>query len=183
MTYQTDTGAWRDLGNGVPVPVYASGASGYDTKVAVPRPNNTTAYTAGDVVGGAYEVTNAGPVGGRVRVDYASLLPAIAAVPSGMTSFRRHFYSRTPPSALADNAPWVLATADIPYYLGYIDVGSPALPAASSGGLYVQTNQNSQPVQLESGSTSVFCYDVTNGGYTPAAGSEIYYSRTASLAI
>jgi hypothetical protein len=180
MTYATDVGAQRDLGNGVAVPVVASGASGYDYTATVTRPANTTAYTAGDVVGGAYELKNIGPVGGRVRLDFASLLPAISAIPTGMTSFRRHFYSATPPSALADNAPWDLTAADVPYYLGYIDVGSPVDVGSN---LYVQTNQNSQPLQLASGSTSIFCYDVTNGGYTPAANSEVYYMRCATLAV
>jgi hypothetical protein len=180
MTYPTDVGAQRDLGNGVTVPVVASGASGYDSTAAVTRPNNTTAYTGGDVVGGAYEMKLAGPIGGRVRVDFASLLPAISAIPTGMTSFRQHFYSIMPPSAIADNSPWDLPASDVPYYLGYIDVGSPADLGSS---LYVQTPQNSLPLQLAPGSTSVFCYAVTNGGYTPANGSEVYYSRIAALAV
>jgi hypothetical protein len=156
-------------------------ATSYDSTATVTRPANVTAYTAGDVVGGAYELTNIGPAGGLLRVGFASLMPAIAAVPTGMTSFRRHFYSRTPPSAIADNSPWLLTTADLPYYLGYIDVGSPALPAASSNALYVQDKQDLQPMRLET--TSLFCYEVTNGGFTPANNSEVYYMRCTSLAV
>jgi S-formylglutathione hydrolase FrmB len=153
-------------------------ASSFDSTATVTRPANTTAYTAGDVVGGAYELTFAGPVAGLLRIDFASLAIAVTAVPSGMTSFRRHFYSRTPPSAIADNAAWDLTAADLPYYLGYIDVGSPVDVGSS---LYVQVTQNQQPVKLET--ASLFCYEVTNGGFTPAANSEVYYMRCASLAV
>lgn len=156
-------------------------ATSYDSTATVTRPANATPYTAGDVVGGAYELAFIGPAGGLLRLDFASLTPILTAVPAGMTSFRRHFYSRTPPSAIADNGAWLLSAADAPYYLGYIDVGSPALPATSSGALYVQTVQNQQPMRLET--TSLFCYDVTNGGFTPAANSEVYLMRCASLGV
>jgi hypothetical protein len=154
--------------------------SSFDATATVTRPANTTAYTAGDVVGGAYELTFIGPNAGLIRIDFASLLAAVTAVPAGMTSFRRHFYTRTPPSAIADNAAWDLPAGDRAYYLGYLDVGSPADVGSS---LFVQSAQNLQPMRLEAGSTSLFCYEVTNGGYTPGANSEVYYMRCASVAV
>lgn len=133
-------------------------------------PDPAAAYAAGDVVGGAFEFTGLPKPGREFWLVRASLLIGASAIPPGMTSFRLHLYSKTPPSAIADNAAWDLTAADRPYYLGYADVGSPADAGAS---LHVQTTQiNDLFPAYDSG---LFGYLVTNGAYTPAAASESYY--------
>lgn len=137
-----------------------------------PRPANTTAYTAGDVVGATaavWKFNSIGKSGERILITSTGLRVNVTAVPSGMTSFRLHLYRATPPSALADNAAWTLHADDLSVYLGYIDLGSPALPAASSGALYVQQDQVNKQFQLAAGSSDLFGYLVTNGGYTPTS--------------
>lgn len=134
----------------------------------VTRPNNTTAYTAGQVVGGVITFPNAAQGGGgNIFVNFVSLLWNLAAVPSGMTSFRLHLYSSTPPSALADGATWDIPSGDRASYLGYIDLGTPVDIGST---LYVQTaGPNLTMQQIAALSSSLYGYMVTAGGYTPGA--------------
>lgn len=145
-----------------------TGSNSFVSSPTVTRPADTTAYTAGDVVGGVITFTGATPGNGEgVFVNFASLLWNLAAVPSGMTSFRLHLYSSTPPSAIADNAAWDLQSGDRSAYLGFIDLGTPADVGAS---VYVQTSgPNLTMQQVFASSTSLFGYMVTAGGYTPGA--------------
>lgn len=133
-------------------------------------PAVAAAYAAGDVVGGAFEFTGIPKPGKEFLLVRGSLVIGANAIPAGMTSFRQHLYTRTPPSAIADNAAWSLTAADRPYYIGYYDYGSPADVGDS---LHVQTPQiNDLFPAYDSG---LFGYLVTNGAYTPAAASELYY--------
>lgn len=144
----------------------------YKSQVTVTRPANTTAYTAGDVVGGAITFPDMGSTIGRdVVITTASLRIDVSAIPAGMTSFRLHLYSVTPPSALADNAAWDLPAGDRASYLGYIDVGSPADVGST---LYCQVDQVNKQLRLGSAETSLYGYLVTNGAFTPAGNSEVY---------
>jgi hypothetical protein len=140
----------------------------YKSQPTVTRPANTTAYAAGDVVGGAITFAEL-PKGINLLVTSAALRIDVAAIPTGMTSFRLHLYSLTPPSALADNAVWDLPAGDRACYLGYIDIGSPADVGST---LFVQADGVNK--HLLSRGTGVFGYLVTNGGFTPAGNSEVY---------
>lgn len=142
----------------------------YKSQPTVTRPANVTAYTAGDVLGGAIEFPTIGPFSGDIILTSAALRANITAIPAGMTSFRLHLYNVTPPSALADNAAWDLPDGDRAGYLGYIDLGSPADVGAT---VFVQVDQVNKQVRLRGG-YSLFGYLVTNGGFTPAANSEVY---------
>jgi len=135
----------------------------YKSKTTITRPADTTAYTAGDVVGGAFKL--AGMPGGNydLLITSVALAVHITAIPSGMTSFRQHLYSQAP-SVIADNAPWDLPAADRAIYLGYIDLGSPADVGST---LYVQADQVNK--HIRSGDDGVWGYLVTNGGYTPSS--------------
>ena len=89
----------------------------YRTAVTITRPSNTTAYTAGDVVGdtsGSAIITlsSIGPSGGYVLIQSVSLVFSDASVPSGMGSFRLHFYSASP-TAIADNAAFAAPASPI----------------------------------------------------------------------
>lgn len=154
-------------------------SGGFKSKPTVTRPNDTTPYAAGDVVGGAITFASIGPAGGHVMLTSCDLMVALAAVPSGMTSFRLHLYDVTPPSALADNTAWDLPSGDRASYLGYVDMG---LPVDLGSTLYVQTDSVNRQSKLAAASTSLFGYLVTTGAYTPTA-SEVYTPTLRAAAI
>lgn len=146
----------------------------FKSQPTVTRPANTTAYTAGDVVGGAFEFVGI-PSMEQLLLTSGALSIDVSAIPSGMTSFRFHFYDRTPPSAIADNAAFDLPSGDRPYYQGYMDVGSPADVGST---LYCQVDSVNR--HLKSGATGLWCYMVTNGAFTPAGNSETYRPSVAA---
>lgn len=127
--------------------------------------NAASAHLANDVVGAsaaALTFANLCPAAGREVIFTSTRLRYdIAAIPSGMTSFRLYLYNVTPPSALADDAPFDLPSGDRASFLGYVDLGSPVDLGST---LYVETNGNQK--QVTCASTSVFGYLVTNGAYT-----------------
>lgn len=147
----------------------ASGAGAYDVGLQITRPANQTAYTAGDVVGGALTFSSIGPSAGAIMINSSELELDIAAVPSGMTSFTLYLYSVTPPSALADNAPWDLPAGDRASFLGSLALGTPVDLGST---LYVIVGAIGKQIRLAS--ANVFGYLVTTAGYTPAANSEVY---------
>lgn len=152
--------------------------------VSFTRPDDTTAYDAGDVLGtsktagtsAAIEFTKTGPSGQRIYITSAALEVDLAAVPSGMTSFRLHLYNVTPPSVLVDGAAWDLPAGDRTSYLGYIDLGTPVDVGST---LYVQTDGINKQIKLSG--TSLFGYLQTIGGYTPAS-QTVYKVSLSALA-
>lgn len=137
---------------------------------AITRPANTTAYTANDVVGGVLTFSNVSPVaGGPIMLTSIDLRYDVASIPSGMTSFRLYLYNATPPSAIADNGAWDLGSGDRSAFIGFVDLGAPADIGST---LFAQVDGVNKQVHCASGSTSLFGYLVTLGGYTPAANSE-----------
>lgn len=147
---------------------------GYASTVSLTRTNDTNAYTANDVVGAATGSTSAltfmdigPPAGGEVFLTTVRFEIDIAAVISGMTSFRLYLYGATPPSALGDNAAWDLPSGDRASFKGYIDLG---MPIDLGSTLYVETAQINKQIAIPAGG-ALYGYLVTNGGYTPAASS------------
>lgn len=153
----------------------------YRSTVTVTRPSNTTAYTAGDVIGIAdagtpanagsavLTLSSAGPTAGYVLIQSVSLIFSDSSVPSGMGAFRVHFYNSSP-TAILDNAPFDLVSADRTGYLGYVDLSTP-LDFGSS--LYTQTDYSGRLVKLAAASTSLFAQIETRGAYTPVSGSSV----------
>lgn len=146
----------------------------YRTTVTITRPSNTTAYTAGDVVGDTggsaiLTFTNAGPSGGFVILQSASLVFSDSSVPSGMGAFRLHLYSATP-TAIADNAPFDLVSGERDTYMGYIDLSTP-LDFGST--LYTQVDYPGRLVKLAAASTTLFAELETRGAYTPVSASTV----------
>ena len=144
-------------------------AQGFGDAVSVTRPDNTTAYTANDVIGAAAGSTAAlafalGDAAGEYLITSTSLEVDLAAVPSGMMSFRLHLYSVTPPSALGDNVAWDLPAGDRASYLGYLDLGTPVDLGST---LFVQAEQVNKHITLAS--ANLYGYLVTIGGHTPAS--------------
>jgi len=131
----------------------------------VTRPNDTTAYAAFDVVGGAVELPKvAQPEGGLYVLRGLSLRIDAASIIASETSYRIHFYSVTPPSAQVDNAAFDLAAGDRASYLGYLDTGNVVDLGAT---LWAQLNDQNMPMLLVSG--SVFAVITTTAGHTPTA--------------
>ena len=159
-------------------PTLDATSDGYGSTTTVTRPANTTAYGANEVVGGAIDLGVMGPSGGEVFITSASLEIDVTAVPSGMTTFRLALYNVTPPSALADNAPFDIPSGDRASFLGFIDIGTPVDEGST---LFVQANNINKHVTLAG--TNLFAYLVTAGGYTPAANSEVYKPTVKSVAV
>ena len=167
LTKQTD-GTYLPVSADNPLPM--SSTTGKSIKVTVTRPNDTTAYAAGDVIGSATGSTAAltfagvGTAGQLIRILSAKLRIDVSAIPSGMTNFTLHLYNVTPPSALGDNTAWDLPSGDRASYLGNIvfdyvqDKGST---------LYAKVTDCDEDVLLSS--SSIFAYLVTNAAYTPTA--------------
>ena len=139
----------------------------------ITRPANTTAYSAGDVVGGAITFATGLTSGQHAMITGADLQYQISAIPSGMTSFRLYLYDVTPPSAIADNAAWDFASADRSAFLGYIDLGSLVDLGTTC---FCQVDNVNKKIKLN-GSANLFGYLVTAAGYTPAANSEVILPR------
>jgi len=156
-----------------PLPV---GGSGFTSTVTF-TPAASPAYTAGDIMQGARELTNIGPAGGgevlivntRLRIDHNN-------IHSGETSYTLHLYSVTPPSALADNAVWDLPSGDRASYMGSIALGTPVDLGST---LYVEQTGLAKQVTVPSGG-SLFGYLVTNGGFTAAAAARTLLIKTLS---
>jgi hypothetical protein len=131
------------------------------------------AYTAADTIQVAqalsWTFTHSGiavPAGSTLRVLTSELKIDATAVISGETSYTLHLYSRTPPSAQANNAVWSLASADLPYYLGSLALGT---VADLGSAVYVKTGGHNLDITLETNVLSVYGSLVTVGAATMAA--------------
>ena len=156
-----------------PANQYVRGGA-YRTTVSITRPSNTTAYTAGALVGDTngsaiLTFTNAGPSGGFVLLQSLSLVFSDSSVPAGMGSFRLHLYS-VAPTAIADNAAFDLLSGERANYMGFIDITAPQDFGSS---LYTQVDYPGRLIKLATGSTSLFAELETRGAYTPVSASTI----------
>ncbi len=125
-------------------------------------------HTAGDSVGVATEFAFTSKGGGKpetgmgLMITSASLM--IADATAAVTAWRLYLFSVTPPSALADDAAFVLASADRASFLGYVDIGT-AVDLTDSQ--WVETHSINKQIKLSG--TSVFGYLVNLTTLTPAA--------------
>lgn len=149
----------------------------FKSSVLFTRPNNATAYTAGDVIGRADTVTPAnagdaiirlaavGPVGGAVSLETVELHFDTNAIPAGMTTFRLHLYGLSP-AAVLDNAVYNLSSAEIARYLGFITLNA---PVDFGDTIYSITTDIRRHINLVPYSGSLFAELETVGAFTPAA--------------
>lgn len=170
LGYQDVDGNFVPVSAATPLPSGPGSVSSFTSAATIQRAANQTPYSIGDVVGAAFELPLVGPSGGWIDLLGLRLLWNIAALPAGMTTFDVQLYNVAPPSAIADNSPWTLASGDRVSYLGKI----PGLPVAALG-----TGTQSVGGQLDGflaqrklTSASLFGYLVTPSAYTPAANSE-----------
>lgn len=154
-------------------PVYGRAAVGLAT---FQRPNNTTAYAAGDVIGSAttanIELLNAGEAGSIMQVLSASVLINATAVPTGMTSLRLQLFDSAP-AAIADNAPFAVPAADRGRYAGSIAL--PAVAVVGGGFVWSAVDFVGRPVRLLT--TSLFCNLITDTAVTAVAALTEYRIR------
>jgi hypothetical protein len=152
----------------------------YRSTVSITRPSDTTAYTAGDVIGtnssAIHTLSGIGPSGGFVMVQSVALFIANTSVPAGMGAFRVHLYNSSP-TAIADNAAFDLVSGDRSAYVGFVDL---ATPQDLGSTIYTQTDYAGRLVKLASGSTSLFAQIETRNAYTPSSGA-VYELRTSTL--
>jgi hypothetical protein len=160
----------------------------YRAAVTITRPSNTTAYTAGDVIGVADSGTPAnagsaiitlpsiGPSGGYVLVQSVRLMIGLTSVTSGMAGFRLHLYTASP-TAILDNAAFDLVSGEVANYAGFIDLPTPQDLGST---LVTQVDYPGTLVKLASASTSLFAELETRGAYTPASGT-LYDLRVLTL--
>lgn len=168
-------GSISEVAGTLPTELVGIQGAAYVYQATVNRANNQTPYIAADVVGGIIEFQNIGPAGGHIVVTSADLLLQIGAVPAGMSSMKLALYNGAPASNLADNAPWTLATTDRDNFLGFLDIGAPVLYTSNC---FVQTpDGTAKQYKLAAGQTSLWGYLITSGGFTPAAGLEVYKLR------
>lgn len=146
----------------------------YRSTVTITRPSNTTAYTAGDVVGDTggsaiLTLSSIGPSGGYILIQSAALIFGDSTVPSGMGAFRIHLFSSSP-TAIADNAPFDLTSGERDAYMGYIDLSAPQDLGST---IYTQVDYPGRLVKLAAASTTLFVEIETRGAYTPVSASTV----------
>lgn len=105
--------------------------------VAIARTADTNLYAAGDAIGvdaagspGSALINFGQTVTSKLVIEQVNLRIDRATVPAGMGAFRLHLYVGAP-SALLDNAPWDLVSADRDKYLGYAEL-APTVAGAST---------------------------------------------------
>jgi len=169
---------------------YSLGVAGtaFRAAVTIERPDNTTGYTAGDVIGIADSGTPAnagsaiitlpsiGPAGGYILVQSVRLMIGATSVPAGMGAFRLHLYTASP-TAILDNAAFDLVSGDVGKYAGFIDLPTPA----DFGSILIsQLDYAGTLLKLAAGSSTLYAELETRGAYTPAA-ETLYDLRVLTL--
>lgn len=135
------------------------------------RTADTNGYTANDVLGeatgssAAIQFKNVPRGAQGTFLTSAKLEIDLSAVTSGMTSFNLYCYNVTPPSALGDNAAWDLPAGDRASFLFGVSLGTPVDLGST---LFVGTDGINKQFMPEN--SSIYCYLVTVGAYTPASG-------------
>ena len=138
----------------------------------ITRPDNTTGYTAGDVIGTAASATialadalNSSCPGAKFMVLSAKLEIRVASVPAGMAGFRCHLFNAAP-ADIADNAPFNIAADDRSKYIGNFDFSTPIDRGAT---LTIGAENIGLCGALASGSTTLYAILETLGAFTPTA--------------
>jgi hypothetical protein len=141
-------------------------SSAYSASAAFTPAANS--HTAGDSVGAATEFVFSNMVGSKPSTGAALMITSaslmIADATAAVTAWRLYLFNVTPPSALADDAAFVLAAGDRASYLGYVDIGT-AVDLGSTQ--WVETHAINK--QLKLSGNSVFGYLVNLTTLTPAA--------------
>lgn len=145
---------------------YAGKSRAVKVSATKTRPNDTTAYTAGDVVGtGDWVFDFQGAVNALYLIAVA-LRFDVSALPSGMTTFKLHLYDAVTAVELADNAPQTFLTADKAKYLMTINLDA---PTDKGDFLFSRTTGIFDQITLKKGSNKIYARLETDGAFTPTA--------------
>jgi hypothetical protein len=137
--------------------------AGPSRKNAVTFTPAAASHTAGDANGAVGTFTDmCDEIGGHIMITSASLL--IAGATAEATAWRLYLFSVTPPSALADDAAFVLASGDNASFLGQIDLGT-AVDLGSTQ--WVEVHGINKHVKLAG--NNLYAYLVNLTTLTPAA--------------
>jgi len=132
----------------------------------ITRPDNTTAYTAADVVGNTSSIIEFGRLSpGTHMIKGARLLYGENAIPGGMAAYNLHLYDWSPTN-IADNAAWTLSEADSTHYLGKVVL---TLPVDLGAACFSKDDSVNMTINVADNASSVFGLLETVGGYTPVA--------------
>ena len=163
-------------------------STAFRAAVTIARPDNTTGYTAGDVIGIAdsgtpanagsaiHTLSSIGPAGGFILVQSVRLMIGLSSVTSGMAAFRLHLYTASP-TAILDNAAFDLVSGDVGKYAGFIDLPT---PADFGSILMTQADYPGTLIKLAAGSSTLYAELETKGTFTPASGT-LYDLRVLTL--
>jgi hypothetical protein len=132
-------------------------------------------HTAGDSNGVAGTFSDmCDENGGHIMITSASL--SIASATAEATAWRLYLFSVTPPSALADDAAFALATADLAVFLGQIDLGT-AVDLVDNQ--WVEVHGINKHIKLAS--NNIYAYLVNLTTLTPAAVAHIVTLHSVGL--
>jgi len=143
-------------------------SNGHSATVTITRPSNTTAYTAGDVIGdtnGSAIFTFASMIRAAGEVEITSIEYEVdeSARPSGMDMFDVRLYNASP-TAIADNAVFDIPSGDRGKYLGKVRIG---VPIDEGSTLFIDNDCIGKQITLSS--TSLYVILQTVGAYTPTS--------------
>jgi len=124
-------------------------------------------HVANDVNGAAQEFALGAVSASRIIITSATLY--IDNTAAEATAWRLHLYNVTPTSAIADDAAWDFADADVTQYLGYVDLPSTATDLGTNQ--WAEVNGINKQVKLAG--TSVFGYLQNLTTFTPAAAAHL----------
>jgi hypothetical protein len=144
--------------------------TGNTSTVTITRPNDTTAYAIGDVVGQspAANLVFTGVSsrsGGTIIVKDVHLLVAVGSIPTGMSSFYLHFFTSAP-TAIADNTAFNIIAADRSKYRGFIEIQA---PVDMGDTLWSENIGVNKQIDLAVGSTTLYGVLTTSAIFTPTA--------------
>jgi hypothetical protein len=132
-------------------------------------------HTAGDANGAAGTFSDmCDENGGHIMITSATL--SIASATAEATAWRLYLFSVTPPSALADDAAFALATADLAVFLGQIDLGT-AVDLVDNQ--WVEVHGINKHIKLTS--NNIYAYLVNLTTVTPAAVAHIVTLHSVGL--
>jgi hypothetical protein len=128
-----------------------------------------TSHAGGECVGAAQRFVLASHVAGQSWIIKNSAL-RIDNGTAEASVFTVHFYSATPPSAIADDAAWDLTAADRAYYLGSLSLGQPADVGTTQ---YVETQTHNKTIRLPADATGLWGYLVLTTTTTLTASAHV----------
>lgn len=148
----------------------------------ITRAANTIAYTANDVYGSLFELTNIGDSGSYICLSSLDIAFNTTSEPFDISDFIVYLYSSKPSSVITDNLPYSLSIEDNASILTLNGFKLFVSPDKKGDTVVAESLEINQLFKLAPGSTSLWGYLVTTGDFTPASNSETATIRVKSFA-